>query len=411
MRTRIAILAAVILFSVASTQAQPASDPPVRAKEMIPAPISISVSSSVGVNEEVVEWLVKQPDVLLAAARELDPNAKTVNEVGVVQMSVEGHTMPCFAVFNARDVREVDGRTMLSGSLDVHLGPSEELASPQDLEKARSDLRQIAQRLIQALGPRLKNSLSQIENRQFESARARADQAQAQASQLGRKMRTDYLDALAKLTYQGLGLQPEAILVQSIGDLTKQKLELELERAGLQARAQTLEEQTRIAAKRIDEASQADEIVQNYQKVLELQHQRQQNLKVAHQAGQVGQRELSQGEIDLATATVELAKAQRAAAHPRVQELERLSGELANSAVRSAECESKLKYVTEQLEKALANWHNETGIGAKMREELKDLQKRAELFEDENRRKQVEYFLLPYRGDAHVEIFSNPQEK
>ena len=413
MRTRIAIVAAAVLWaSAALTHAQrDVEGLPSHPSAMIRAPVNVSIDSSVGVNGDAVKWLINQPDVLLSAARELDPDAKATNNVGEIQLSVAGHTMSCQVEFKATDTRDVSGRTVLSGNLEVRLGPTNERVPPSDWGKALSDLRQIAQRLTRALGPRLEDSLSQTEKRQFESARDRADQAQGQAAQLGRKMRADYLEALAKLSNQGLGSQPEAVLVQSIGNLTKQKLELELERAGLQARSQTLEEQIRTAAKRIDEASQADEIVQNYQKVVDLQRQRQQSLEAAHRAGHVGHQELSQGEIDLATATVELAKAQRAAANPRVQELERLSGELASSAVRSAECESKLKYVTEQLEKALANWHTETGVGAKLREELKDLQKRAELFEDENRRKQVEYFLLPQRGDAHVEIFSNPQEK
>jgi len=416
MRTRIAILTALVaLTSATPIQAQTVSSNRVGdlsyPAATVKTPINVTVDSSVGINANVVSWLVAQPEVLLAAARELDPEAKSTNVVGEVRMSVAGHAMPSRVEISLPGVRDLENRTMLSGSIEIMLGPTAEGVPPEDREQVVSNLRQIGQRLTGALASHLEKSLTQIESRQLAAARDRAERVAMLSGRMSEQVREDSERLVKELKSYGIGEQPEAVLVQSIGDLTKQKLELELERAGLQARAQALQEQTRVAAKRFDEASQTDEIVQNFQRVVDLQRQRQESLRAAHQAGQLGQKELSQGEIDLATATVELAKAQRAAGHPRVQELERLSSELANSAVRSAECEAKLRYVAEQLEKGLSSWQSESGVGRKLRNDLNDLQKRAELFKEEYRRSHVDSVLLQSYGGVRVETFSNPQDK
>jgi hypothetical protein len=293
----------------------------------------------------------------------------------------------------------------------VWVGPPLDPANvDQDHDAQKKEFRDLARRLAVAVATRLEQALDEIGQRRAKRRREQLERL-AEMDRRGAHEARLRADAVVKdLLLHGLGELPESVLVQSIGELRKQQQDLELELAGLEARTRALQEQVQAAAKRADLVPQTDEIIKNLRLVVELKTKRLSDLRAARAAGQVSQDEVNRGEVDVISSKVELAQAERTAALGPAQELRGWNAELAKAAVSTAECQAKLKYVREQLEKNVGQWQNESQMGQRLREQLGAANKLANsLWESAVRRE------LEGEGDvahpATVEIYAVPPAK
>lgn len=420
MKALFAAVASVAIFAAASaTLAQSdvesllgevrAALEPANANYGVAIPIRIAVSDEAGLDNETVQMLVGSPDVLLAAAREVDPKAKESLKFGEVLIAVDGVSVPCKVAFAPKGERKHIGRSSIAGSLMVDVGPPLETPGPgKSYVELCSSFREVARRLGVGVSKSLEQSLRSIARRQADRKTALHAELDQAYERKAKELQSDIERLVAKRN--SIGELPETVLVQTIGDLGKQKQELELEQAGLEARSQALELQVRQNLKRIDELSQQDEVAANFRRVVELRERRLKELEAIHAAGRVGKDSLNQAEVDLASAKVELSQAMRGASIAGSQELQRLNTELAKTAVSTAECQAKLKFLSEQLQGHLQTWNLERTRGEALRADISVVRKlSAALAEELQHRKLAE---IPASVvDVSVDTFWNPENE
>jgi chromosome segregation ATPase len=210
-----------------------------------------------------------------------------------------------------------------------------------------------AKKYVREVVTRLDKVLAELSRREYEQRRDQLKQAVEQAQESAQLARQRLDEVKTKLESVSAPVS-ETVLEGLVSDLKKQQQALELELAGIRGRTEALQKELAKMAERTKKEPAADEVLQNLRRVVELRRAQLAATRQLHEQGTVTSLEVGKAEEQVALAQIELAQAQRAVEKPNAEQMDKLTGELAQLAINRAENEAKLKFVTNRLDETLS---------------------------------------------------------
>ena len=210
-----------------------------------------------------------------------------------------------------------------------------------------------AKKYVREVVTRLDKVLAELSRREYEQRRDQLKQAVDQAQESAQLARQRLDEVKTKLESVSAPVS-ETVLEGLVSDLKKQQQALELELAGIRGRTEALQKELAKIAERTKKEPAADEVLQNLRRVVELRRAQLAATRQLHEQGTVTSLEVGKSEEQVALAQIELAQAQRAVEKPNAEQMDKLTGELAQLAINRAENEAKLKFVTNRLDETLS---------------------------------------------------------
>jgi hypothetical protein len=336
---------AIVLFIGSALIAQPPERRPLdetRSEELVEIHFDRSIFPA---TLEAIEEIVRSEDVSGAAVREV--SGKTANfqvwgrtsELSHTQgWNVEGsdaNYWRYWARAAGTNLPSIQGRQYLR----IQVG----ILSPYGSEEGKQ-----TEKFARLVIERLNKVLAELSRREYERRLKELNIAAAQARQA-----VDHASAKlndTRVQHRGESSLSIPVLEELASNLKKQQQALEVDLAGMKGRKEALQVEIAKTAERVKKEPADDEVVRNLQRVLDLRVQHLRNIKKIVETGTVTELEAGKAEEAVAMAQVELAQAKRTISRSATDQLDKLNSDLALIAVNSAELESKLKYVTEQLE-------------------------------------------------------------
>ena len=221
------------------------------------------------------------------------------------------------------------------GRLVVAVAPSEDEAEAKKLLDATLDawLKEIRERERKLIG--------KMQTEQKEKQKA-AEEAQDNLSQLQAK----------QLALSGQSELPYTVVMESIGNLHREKQSTQLELVGLEARAAAIQEQVKLAGERAKTTGADISVIRELQEVLGVREQQLARIHALHESGTITEHEVLSAREQLLQAKVELAKA-RSAATGGGERLDKFNTDLVQVAIDTTAAKAKLQFIVKELEELL----------------------------------------------------------
>ncbi len=314
------------------------------------AKVALILDPSAIITADLIDRIMFSDAVLEKAVRDLG-GKRDGDRKWPVKVMIDGQEVEIGPFMGKSEfpARSMGGPAAVVLNYGMAIDPSEEDRKKLSEEALKKKYGPIAAKASEPLYKRLAEAMTVVTRKQFGKQLDRQAKLAAIENELARKAEADLEVARQNLRKQSTGI-PEAVMLENVAHLQKQRQALELELAGLQGRAEAIQMQIGKVEALPRRNQQKADLVDNLNKVLKLRQMEFERNRTLHSQGIVSPTELRGSEEKVLLAEIDLAKAKSELNITSRDLTDKLVAELAQIAIATADNEAKLKYVREKLE-------------------------------------------------------------